>query len=268
MKVSKGAMSTYMDYNLNRTKNRLDESQKRLSSGLRINSAKDDASGLMIANQLMAQMRGLSVQSRNARDAISVAQVAEGSMQSSQDMMLRMRDLALQSANGSLGPQQRQALDAEFQSLQTEMRRQQDTVAFGSLKLNQAATYQGLFEDPAKAQAFISGQNAAMSQVGGINVASSGAAQRAIGRIDSAMEQVATQRAQLGAAQNALEHRISQQERTRVNVAESQSRIRDLDYAMESTQLAKQQIMLHTGAAMKVQANNQALFLAKTLFKA
>jgi flagellin len=267
MKVSKGAMSTYMDYNLSRTNNRLDESQKRLSSGLRINSAKDDAAGLMIANQLMAQMRGLSIQTRNASDAISVAQVAEGGMQTSQDMLLRMRDLALQSANGALGPQQRQALDAEFQSLQTEMRRQQDTVAFGSQKLNQAAAYQGLFDDPAKAQEFVAGQNAAMSQIGGIHVASSGAAQQAIGRIDSAMEQVSMQRAQLGAAQNALEHRISQQEQTRVNVADAQSRIRDLDYAMESTQQAKQQIMLRTGAAMKVQANSQTLFLAKTLFK-
>jgi len=120
---------------LGRANQGVKDSMQRLSSGFRINSAKDDAAGMQISNQLQAQTRGLGVAIRNANDALSIAQVAEGAMNEQTSILLRMHDLALQSVNGSNGPQQREALDAEVQQLQTELSRIADTTSFGSQKV-------------------------------------------------------------------------------------------------------------------------------------
>lgn len=133
--VNTNSTSMFSNMFLGRANQGVKDSMQRLSSGFRINSAKDDAAGMQISNQLQAQTRGLGVAIRNANDALSIAQVAEGAMNEQTSILLRMHDLALQSVNGSNGPQQREALDAEVQQLQTELSRIADTTSFGSQKV-------------------------------------------------------------------------------------------------------------------------------------
>ncbi|MGL5408122.1 MAG: flagellin, partial [Shewanella sp.] len=121
--------------NLNKSNSALQTSMERLSSGLRINSAKDDAAGLQISNRLTSQINGLDVAMRNANDGISIAQTAEGAMQESTNILQRMRDLSLQSANGSNSSDDRAAMQKEISALQTELTRIADTTSFGGLKL-------------------------------------------------------------------------------------------------------------------------------------
>ncbi|WP_444544696.1 flagellin N-terminal helical domain-containing protein, partial [Shewanella fodinae] len=121
--------------NLNKANSALQTSMERLSSGLRINSAKDDAAGLQISNRLTSQINGLDVAQRNANDGISIAQTAEGAMQTSTDILQRMRDLSLQSANGSNSADDRASMQKEIASLQTELTRISDTTSFGGQKL-------------------------------------------------------------------------------------------------------------------------------------
>jgi len=133
--VNTNSTSMFSNMFLGRANQGVKDSMQRLSSGFRINSAKDDAAGMQISNQLQAQTRGLGVAIRNANDALSMAQVAEGAMNEQTSILLRMHDLALQSVNGSNGPQQREALDAEMEQLQVELSRISDTTSFGSQKL-------------------------------------------------------------------------------------------------------------------------------------
>ncbi len=120
---------------LNKSTNELNTSMERLSSGSRINSAKDDAAGLQISNRLIAQTRGLDVAMRNANDGISIAQTAEGAMQESTNILQRMRDLSLQSANGANGTEERKAIQEEVAALQDELNRIAETTAFGGRRL-------------------------------------------------------------------------------------------------------------------------------------
>ncbi|MCR4536775.1 flagellin N-terminal helical domain-containing protein, partial [Shewanella xiamenensis] len=133
--VNTNVTSLSSQKNLNNANNALKTSMERLSSGLRINSAKDDAAGLQISNRLTSQINGLDVAQRNANDGISIAQTAEGAMQTSTDILQRMRDLSLQSANGSNSTEDRAAMQKEISSLQTELTRIADTTSFGGQKL-------------------------------------------------------------------------------------------------------------------------------------
>ena len=133
--VNTNVTSLKSQKNLNGANNALQTSMERLSSGLRINSAKDDAAGLQISNRLTSQINGLDVAQRNANDGISIAQTAEGAMQTSTDILQRMRDLSLQSANGSNSTEDRAAMQKELSALQTELTRISDTTSFGGQKL-------------------------------------------------------------------------------------------------------------------------------------
>ncbi|MCU7965552.1 flagellin, partial [Shewanella sp. SW32] len=133
--VNTNVTSLSSQKNLNSANSALKTSMERLSSGLRINSAKDDAAGLQISNRLTSQINGLDVAQRNANDGISIAQTAEGAMQTSTDILQRMRDLSLQSANGSNSADDRAAMQKEISSLQTELTRISDTTSFGGQKL-------------------------------------------------------------------------------------------------------------------------------------
>ncbi|WP_443096446.1 flagellin N-terminal helical domain-containing protein, partial [Shewanella algae] len=133
--VNTNVTSMKAQKNLNGANNQLQTSMERLSSGLRINSAKDDAAGLQISNRLTSQINGLDVAQRNANDGISIAQTAEGAMQTSTDILQRMRDLSLQSANGSNSTEDRAAMQKELSALQTELTRIADTTSFGGQKL-------------------------------------------------------------------------------------------------------------------------------------
>ncbi|EGQ7817421.1 flagellin [Vibrio parahaemolyticus] len=351
----------------------LNQSMERLSSGKRINSAKDDAAGLQISNRLQSQMRGLDVAVRNANDGISIMQTAEGAMNEVTNIMQRMRDLSLQSANGSNSQAERTALQEEVTALNDELNRIAETTSFGGRKLlngtfgkssfqigaasgeavqielksmrtdgldmggfsyvaqgradsdwqvkenandltmsftnrsgetekiqinakasddiEELATYINSQTDKVTAsvnekgqlQIFMAGEDTAgtisfsgdlaselgmslkgYDAVNNLNITTVGGAQQAVAVLDTAMKFVDSQRAELGAYQNRFNHAINNLDNIHENLAASNSRIQDTDYAKETTQMVKQQILQQVSTTILAQAK-QAPNLALTL---
>lgn len=351
----------------------LNQSMERLSSGKRINSAKDDAAGLQISNRLQSQMRGLDVAVRNANDGISIMQTAEGAMNEVTNIMQRMRDLSLQSANGSNSKAERTALQEEVTALNDELNRIAETTSFGGRKLlngsfgksafqigaasgeavqvelksmrsdgidmggfsyiangrassdwhvkdgandlsmsftnrfgetetiqinakagddiEELATYINGQTDKVTAsvneegqlQLFMAGEETSgtlsfsgdlanelglqlkgYDAVDNIDITSVGGAQQAVAVLDTAMKYVDSHRAELGAYQNRFSHAINNLDNIHENVATSKSRIQDTDYAKETTQMVKQQILQQVSTTILAQAK-QAPNLALTL---
>ncbi|EGQ7847826.1 TPA: flagellin [Vibrio parahaemolyticus] len=351
----------------------LNQSMERLSSGKRINSAKDDAAGLQISNRLQSQMRGLDVAVRNANDGISIMQTAEGAMNEVTNIMQRMRDLSLQSANGSNSQAERTALQEEVTALNDELNRIAETTSFGGRKLlngtfgkssfqigaasgeavqielksmrtdglemggfsyvaqgradsdwqvkenandltmsftnrsgetekiqinakagddiEELATYINGQTDKVTAsvnekgqlQIFMAGEDTAgtisfsgdlaselgmslkgYDAVNNLNITTVGGAQQAVAVLDTAMKFVDSQRAELGAYQNRFNHAINNLDNIHENLAASNSRIQDTDYAKETTQMVKQQILQQVSTTILAQAK-QAPNLALTL---
>ncbi|EJG1746219.1 flagellin [Vibrio parahaemolyticus] len=351
----------------------LNQSMERLSSGKRINSAKDDAAGLQISNRLQSQIRGLDVAVRNANDGISIMQTAEGAMNEVTNIMQRMRDLSLQSANGSNSQAERTALQEEVTALNDELNRIAETTSFGGRKLlngtfgkssfqigaasgeavqielksmrtdglemggfsyvaqgradsdwqvkenandltmsftnrsgetekiqinakagddiEELATYINGQTDKVTAsvnekgqlQIFMAGEETAgtisfsgdlaselgmslkgYDAVNNLNITTVGGAQQAVAVLDTAMKFVDSQRAELGAYQNRFNHAINNLDNIHENLAASNSRIQDTDYAKETTQMVKQQILQQVSTTILAQAK-QAPNLALTL---
>ncbi|EGQ9814801.1 flagellin [Vibrio parahaemolyticus] len=351
----------------------LNQSMERLSSGKRINSAKDDAAGLQISNRLQSQMRGLDVAVRNANDGISIMQTAEGAMNEVTNIMQRMRDLSLQSANGSNSQAERTALQEEVTALNDELNRIAETTSFGGRKLlngtfgkssfqigaasgeavqielksmrtdgldmggfsyvaqgradsdwqvkenandltmsftnrsgetekiqinakagddiEELATYINGQTDKVTAsvnekgqlQIFMAGEETAgtisfsgdlaselgmslkgYDAVNNLNITTVGGAQQAVAVLNTAMKFVDSQRAELGAYQNRFNHAINNLDNIHENLAASNSRIQDTDYAKETTQMVKQQILQQVSTTILAQAK-QAPNLALTL---
>ncbi|EPA8366925.1 flagellin [Vibrio fluvialis] len=351
---------------LNTATDLLNQSLERLSSGKRINSAKDDAAGLQISNRLESQMRGLDVAVRNANDGISIMQTAEGAMQETTNLLQRMRDLSLQSANGSNSKAERVALQEEMGALNDEMNRIAEITSFGGRKLlngsfgqtsfqigassgeavqvslknmrsddlnmggfsyvaagkadsqwqvgqgrnqltisyvnaqgedeqihihakqgddiEQLATYINGQTDKVSAsvnekgqlQIYMAGKETAgtlsfsgsladelqmnlkgYEAVDNLDITSVGGAQRAVSVLDTAMKYVDSHRAELGALQNRFGHAVSNLDNVHENLAASNSRIKDADYAKETTQMIKQQILQQVGTSILAQAKNQ-----------
>ncbi|EHW0652822.1 flagellin [Vibrio parahaemolyticus] len=351
----------------------LNQSMERLSSGKRINSAKDDAAGLQISNRLQSQMRGLDVAVRNANDGISIMQTAEGAMNEVTNIMQRMRDLSLQSANGSNSQAERTALQEEVTALNDELNRIAETTSFGGRKLlngtfgkssfqigaasgeavqielksmrtdgvdmggfsyvaqgradsdwqvkenandltmsftnrsgetekiqinakagddiEELATYINGQTDKVTAsvnekgqlQIFMAGEETAgtisfsgdlaselgmslkgYDAVNNLNITTVGGAQQAVAVLDTAMKFVDSQRAELGAYQNRFNHAINNLDNIHENLAASNSRIQDTDYAKETTQMVKQQILQQVSTTILAQAK-QVPNLALTL---
>ncbi|QUJ66708.1 flagellin [Photobacterium sp. GJ3] len=353
---------------LNKASEGLGQSMERLSTGSRINSAKDDAAGLQISNRLIAQTRGLNVAMRNANDGISIAQTAEGAMQESTSILQRMRDLSLQSANGANSDSDRVAIQEEITALQDELNRIAETTSFGGRKLLNGTFGEAAFQVGAdageaivvgldsvradepqmggsllvstntiKADAVlaanttielsvtakdgtvlpvsidliggddveeiatrINGQNGLINAsvtekgelqlvssdgtvgvtngaismlnsdgtttagdiagtavdvtVSQIDVSNAGGAQRAVPLIDSALQYIDSMRADLGAKQNRLTHTINNLANTSENVSASNSRIRDTDFAKETTEMTKNQILQQASTSILAQA--------------
>jgi flagellin len=360
---------------LTKSSNELNTSMERLSSGNKINSAKDDAAGLQISNRLIAQSRGLDVAMRNANDGISIAQTAEGAMNESTSVLQRMRDLSLQSANGTNTKAERTAINEEVAALQDELNRIAETTSFGGRKLlngtfgeasfqigassgeaiimgltsiraddnrmggqafvaeqpkdhtwgvapqardlkleftnregelvtidimakpgddiEELATYingqndsiTASVDDEGKLQLFMAeptmqgdlsisgGLASELGLVGGpgqkmtvqdIDVTTVGGSQNAVAALDSALRYVDSQRADLGAKQNRLSHSINNLANIQENVESSKSRIKDTDFAKETTQMTKAQILQQAGTTILAQAKqlpNSALSL-------
>ena len=239
---------------------------QRLSSGLRVNSAKDDAAGLAIANRMDAQVRGMNVAIRNANDGISLAQTGEGALGQVTDMLQRMRELAVQSANATNSSSDRSSLDSEYSQLAKEITRTLGATAFnGTTLLNSAATLSfqiGAGTSSVTDQIAInlsdmtstSGSLAtAVSTATGISTAS--AATTAMTAIDNALGQVNSARATFGAMQNRFESVISNLKVAAENQTAAKSRIMDADFAQETANLTRAQILQQAGTAMLAQAN-------------
>jgi flagellin len=351
---------------LNSAGEMLNQSLERLSSGSRINSAKDDAAGLQISNRLTTQMQGLDVAVKNANDGVSIMQTAEGAMQESTSILQRMRDLSLQSANGANSKNDREALQQELRALNDELNRIAETTSFGGRKLlnggfssasfqigasageavqlglknmrsdtidmggfsyiasatsnhswhvsrgksilaisylsaqgesktinieakegddiEQLATYINGQTDKVSAsvnehgqlQIYMAGKETAGSlsfsgslanelnfnqsayeTVNNIDIRSVGGAQRSVAVIDTALAFVDSHRAELGALQNRFNHAMSNLDNIHENLAQSNSRIKDTDYAKETTKMVKQQILQQVSASVLAQAKKQ-----------
>ena len=260
--VNTNVSSLNAQRNLSQSGSDLATSMERLSSGMRINSAKDDAAGLQISNRLTSQINGLGVAQRNANDGISMAQTAEGALNETTNILQRMRELALQSANGSNSDDDRASLQKEVVALQTEITRISDTTSFGGQKLldgTLGASGQVDFQVGSNANEIISFTlddiDATALSVDGSTVATAADAQTAIGAIDAAIKIVDDKRADLGAVQNRFDHTISNLANIQENVSASRSRIQDTDFATETAEMTKNQILQQAGTSILSQAN-------------
>ncbi|MFQ1874996.1 flagellin [Aeromonas veronii] len=286
--------------NLMNTTKSLDTSYTRLASGLRINSAKDDAAGLQISNRLTSQINGLDQGNRNANDGISVAQTAEGAMDEITAMLQRMRTLAQQSANDSNSKDDRKALQQEYKQLSTEINRIAGDTTFGGQKVL-AGGYKGTFQVGAAAgqtisfkmtnsfkltgiadmtlgagKATIKAATAASlgdawvvtmsststskvtwSDIDDIAGSTSSNAQIALANLDFMIGAVDSKRAELGAVQNRFDSTIRNQANISENVSAARSRIRDADFATETANLTKQNILQQAASTILSQANQR-----------
>jgi len=262
--VNTNVSSLNAQRNLSKSGQGLATSMERLSSGMRINSAKDDAAGLQISNRLTSQINGLGVAQRNANDGISIAQTAEGAMSETTNILQRVRELALQSANGSNSAEDRASLQLEVSALQEEINRISSDTSFGDINLLDGNFTAVDFQIGANSGETITFGITAMdtttltdgtTTVAAIDISTAAGAQLAIDSIDGAIKQVDTERAKLGAVQNRFGHTINNLANIQENVSASRSRIQDTDFATETAEMTKNQILQQAGTSILSQAN-------------
>ncbi len=291
MYINTNTSSLNAQRNLMNTSKSLDTSYTRLASGLRINSAKDDAAGLQISNRLTSQINGLDQGNRNANDGISLAQTAEGAMDEVTGMLQRMRTLAQQSANGSNSAKDRAALQKEVDQLGSEINRISKDTTFAGTKLLDGS-FGGSFQVGADANQTIGfslsqtdgfsisgiaaaaattitvGTGTATASVGistifaggsagAIDITSQSEAQKVLAAADAMLGVVDGKRAELGAVQNRLDSTIRNQANISENVSAARSRIRDADFATETANMTKQNILQQAASSVLSQANQR-----------
>ncbi|WP_421198626.1 flagellin [Aeromonas enteropelogenes] len=274
MYVNTNVSSINAQRNLRNSNINLDTAYQRLSSGLRINSAKDDAAGLQISNRLASQINGLNQGNRNANDGISLAQTAEGAMEELTGMLQRIRTLSQQSANGSNNSDDRIALQQEVNQLSKEIDRISSDTTFGGTKLldgkyggkfqvgadaNQTISFSlstyafnvaGLATEAKVTTAFAAGDN-------GINITKASLAQNVLGAVDKMIKTVDSKRAELGAVQNRMESTIRNQSNIAENVSAARARVRDADFAVETANLTQFNILQQAASTVLGQANQR-----------
>jgi flagellin len=271
--VNTNIVSLNAQRSLNSSQSSLATSMQRLSSGLRVNSAKDDAAGSAIAARMTAQVRGMNAAVRNANDAISLNQTAEGALGKVSDMLQRMRELAVQSANGTNSAADRTSLNAEYLQLANESSRTLESTTFNGAKVlssTDAAVFQigagtSTSQDQITVAAFAWTSVAAVTTAVGANVATAPttavagtngtAAVAAITAIDAAINAINTQRSIYGASQNRFENVVQNLMNASENQAAARGRIMDADYAAETSNLSRANILQQAGSAMVAQAN-------------
>ena len=247
--------------NLNNSQASLATSMQRLSSGLRVNSAKDDAAGLAIAERMNTQVRGMNVAIRNANDAISLAQTAEGALGKLSDMMQRMRELAVQSANATNGPSDRLNLNAEYQALGAEITRTINSTRFNGIAILAGGAGSQDFQVGANSGETVTvtttdmSGNATITAVTGGGLTDVASSSQALTDIDTALGTINGERALYGATQNRFEAVIASLQVAAENQAAARSRIMDADFAAETANLSRAQILQQAGSAMVAQAN-------------
>lgn len=259
LSVNSNISSLNAQRQLTRSTSELDVSFERLSSGLRINSAKDDSAGLQIASRLTSQVNGLNQASRNANDGISLAQTAEGALDEFTNTVQRLRTLAVQSSNGSNTTADRTALNAEYSELEIELQRIASQTSFGGVSLLDG-TFSAQFQIGANASQTISISIATnFAEIVGVagGISTFDTAQAAILKTDSALAAVTSSRADLGAKQNRFASIVRSNDNTAQNVSASRSRIEDTDFARESAILARNSILQQASSSILAQANQQ-----------
>ncbi|MCW3795512.1 flagellin Hag [Paenibacillus sp. LS1] len=280
------AMNTHRQLGANTTNT--NKAIEKLSSGLRINRAGDDAAGLAISEKMRGQIRGLDMATKNGQDSISLIQTAEGALNETHSILQRMRELAVQSANDTNTDKDRTALQDEVNELAKEITRISNTTEFNTKKLLNGFADSDSTVTSAANLSFHIGANAdqnisltikamdaaslgvgaatgstsatgatAAAVTGGISISSATSANAAITTINSAIETVSTERAKLGAYQNRLEHTINNLGTTSENLSAAESRIRDVDMAKEMMNQTKNNILAQASQAMLAQANQQ-----------
>jgi|SRR5690554_3522504 len=267
--VNSNIASLNAQRNLQGSTNALTTAMERLSSGSRINSAKDDAAGLQIANRLTSQINGLNVAVKNANNGISMAQTAEGALQETTNILQRIRELTLEAGDGAKSEKDRESLQLEVDALSAELDRINDKTSFGETGLFDGSfgtdglvTFQvGAYSDDTISvdfgnSAFNSTQLlGAATGPGSFDIVDVAGLGDQIDKLDDAIAAVDTKRAELGAIQNRFESTIANLQNVAENVSASRSRIMDTDYAVETANLTKNQIMQQAGTAMLSQAN-------------
>lgn len=241
------------------------KSMEKLSSGLRINRAGDDAAGLAISEKMRGQIRGLDQGTRNAQDGISLIQTAEGALNETHSILQRMRELSVQSTTATNTTADRSALNKEFTQLQAEVTRIANQTNFNNKTLMSGSFKTGkgtlAFQVGANAGETINLNIATMTATGlGVaankaSIGTAGAASKAITTVNSAIAQVSNERANLGSVQNRLEHTINNLSTASENLQSSESRIRDVDMAKEMMNYSKNNILQQAAQAMLAQAN-------------
>ena len=265
--INTNVQSLNAQRNLSKSQSSLANSMQRLSSGLRINSAKDDAAGLAISDRMSAQIKGMNQAVRNSNDAISFAQTAEGALGEMTNILQRMRELSVQSANGTNSTDDRTALNSEFGELSSELDRIVDTTKFNGQNLLDG-TYSGsdaaVFQVGANAGEKISVAIGNMdtnalsgggTTINAANIASAGGASTAIASIDGALNQVDSLRGTLGAKQNRFESTIANLNNVSENLSAARSRIVDADIATETSEMTKMNILQQAGVSILAQSN-------------
>ena len=260
LRVNTNVASMTAQRNLAAVTGRLQGNFARLSSGLRIASASDDAAGLGISERMRSQIRSYAVAGRNAQDGVSLAQTAEGSLQEVSNNLSRMRELAVQASNGTLTTTDRATLDTEFQALITEVDRVAGDTAFNGVSLLDGTTASvdiqvGVDSGDVIAVALADTTAATLGLTGDVTTAAN--AGTALTAIDAAIDTVSTARGSLGASQNRLGSAISSISSTRENLSAAESRIRDVDVAMETADLTRNTIMQQAATSILSQANVQ-----------
>jgi flagellin len=273
MKINHNIQALNAYRNLSQTMNQTSKTLEKLSSGMRINRAADDAAGLAISEKMRSQIRGLDMAERNALDAISLIQTGEGALSETHSILQRMRELSVQAANGTLEDDDRGAIQKEIDQLTQEIDRIADTTQFNQKTLLDGAAGAALGVEfqiganngetltlalsPMNAESLgiAATVDAEGNAVDTLDVSTTANASAAISVIDEAIRRVSEERSKLGAVQNRLEHTITNLQTANENLTSAESRIRDTDMAKAMTDFTKNNILNQAGQAMLAQAN-------------
>ena len=262
-RVNTNVSSVFVQKNLGRAQNRLQSNFEKLSSGLRINRAGDDAANLGVSEQMRSEIKSLRVAGRNTSDGINMVQVAEAGLAETTSMLSRMRELAVQSSSGLLQATERAYLATEFTSIQTEIDRIANTTDFNGLNLgngtNTSVDIQvGQFA-AANNRITVALQDADTTALaigtGTVDLTTAATSQTAITAIDTALDSVNSSRASYGAAQNRLSSALSNLENYTEKLVATESTIRDVDFASETADLTRNQVFQQAGVSILSQAN-------------
>ena len=259
MRINHNIASLMAQKNVNRSSSAMQQSYARLSSGLRITRASDDAAGLGISENLRADIASSAVAMRNTNDGISVVQIAEGALAETHSILTRMRELSMEAASGTLSDTERSYLYLEFDAIRDEISRLADVTEFNDVGLLDGATSTMDIQVGIHSGHTITIQLDAMSagdlSLTVLSVSTEAGAAAALASIDTAITSVSAHRARLGAAQNRLSHTYRNLEVSFENLTAAESQIRDVDFATETAELTKNQILSQAGITVLSQAN-------------